>query len=80
MAKRGLHMFRRSTSSDLNLIKSDVKVRTDNRNEPPVTSRFDSHLARSFAPDIGISESEMGSDAGSVVGLPNSTASAVKAV
>ena len=54
MVKGGLHMSRRSMSSDLNLTESDVKVRTDNRNETPVTSIFDSHSVRTVAPDIGI--------------------------
>jgi hypothetical protein len=53
MDKGDLHVFRRSRHSDLNLTKSDVKVRTNNRHESPFKSMRDSHLVWSFTPDIG---------------------------
>ena len=52
--KGDLYVLRRSRNPDLNLTKSDVKVRTNNRNESPFKSMRDSHLVWSFTPDIGI--------------------------
>jgi len=57
MDKRDLHVSRRSKHSDFNLTKSDVKVRTNNRNESPFKSMRDSHSVWSFTPDIGITVS-----------------------
>ena len=55
MDKGDLHVSRRSKHSDFNLTKSDVKVRTNNRNESPFKSMRDSHSVWSFTPDIGSS-------------------------
>ena len=49
-----LNVSRRSKHSDFNLTKSDVKVRTNNRNESPFKSMRNSHSVWSFTPDIGI--------------------------
>ena len=48
-----LNVSRRSKHSDFNLTKSDVKVRTNNRNESPFKSMRNSHSVWSFTPDIG---------------------------
>src|SRR5258708_25757809 len=48
------HIFWRSTRSDLNLTKSDVKVTANNRSESPVKSTCDSHSVWSFTPDTGV--------------------------
>src|SRR5260370_37381068 len=53
VAKADFYVSRRSTHTDFNITKSDVKVTTNICNGSPVKSARDSHLLSVFTPDIG---------------------------
>src|SRR5713226_5282185 len=57
VAKGDFHISRRTTHSDLNVTKNDVKVRTENRRKSPAKSGQKSRSLRVFTPDSGTTES-----------------------